>query len=440
MDLSNNEINQASPFGIYSPYGEFSLDKSEFASQSDISEHLLDLGVKWVQEVSVYKGMGTIPLTINLYSRIGREGGMIPQKIDDPNIIECYKTELSQTITNMGNRVKFWEVDTEPDGIGGWSHNPNGYANLLKMTHSVIKSKCPDCKVMFGGLSGGQAVLDIQGLTFLERVLESGAAGYFDGLEFKRHHTSSQDYSLLKSHFSSIKNILSKYRIDIHKIPVFLETAMYDGDPNDPVPNPLVRDLSVQSEVEQAIGMIKTYVYGLSLGIEKIFWNLIYERSDYEPGHTQPFPQNPFNHYGLINNPTNSDGLSHKKLAYYAYKKMVEILDGSDWNGVQVIQESDDIFIAKFTNRNRPIYVAWWDYFKQPGRDPNKSNQVTLTGLRGNQVRITTAVPVNASGKDIVDYTNGFQEEVLPVQNGKLSLTLGASPVFIESHELIHSD
>ena len=431
-DSGATSLTENSPFGIYSPYGEFQLDGGTFATTDDISGYMQDLDVPWVQELPLYAGFDSIPAAFNIYSRVGREAGINSSNITDPTVAANYKTAVAQRIGKYKDRVKYWEVDTEPDGVGGWRNNPQGYAELLKITYAAIKGECAECKVLFGGLAGGQAALDTGSAAFLESVLQAGAAGYFDGIEFKRHHTASKDYALIKVKYDSLGTILSNYGIDIQQMPVFVETGMYDGDPNDPVPNPLESGLLVQTEKEQAQGLIKTYVYGVTIGVDRIFWNFVYERSDYEPGHATPFAQNPFNHYGLINNPTNNDGLSGKKLAYYTYKKMVEILEGSDWNSIERVRESGDVYIYKLMRNGTTVYAAWWDYFNDSTYTPGKTTTVSLTGLAGSSAIVTEVVPKFSTGAEVTDYATAFNKNTAVVSGGSVSLTLGDSPVFVE--------
>lgn len=419
---------QDSPFGVYSPYGEFLNDKGTYATIDDISAYLQDIGVAWVQELPFVR-YGDIPQAFQLYSRVGREGGMQPSRVWDTTYRAQYQTALRQSVRNNKDRAKYWELDTEPDGIGGWSSDPQGYVELLKITRTIFREECADCKLIFGGLSGGTDALNTQGNAFMEKALAAGAAGYFDGLEFKWHHMAARDYRLIKNKFDGLGSTLSQYGVDILALPVFVEGAQYDGDPNQPVPR---SSLPIQTEREQAWGLLKMYVYGLSIGIDKIFWNLLFERSDYEPGHTEPFAQNPFNHYGLIHNPTNADGLSGKKLSYYTYKKMVEIMEGSDWTGIQTIQEAGDVYVYKFSRNGTPVYVAWWDYFNYSTYTPGKTMPVTVIGLTGNTALATDAVPPFSSGAEVTNYTTAFRQQTLAVTGGTVTLQLGESPVFVE--------
>ncbi|MBI3753241.1 MAG: hypothetical protein HY266_04240 [Deltaproteobacteria bacterium] len=419
---SQKQINWDSPFGIYSPYGEFEIDRADFSNSQEISGYLKDLGVKWVQELPFSKNFGAIPEDINIYTRIGREGGMKPGK----DLDEKYRQALKESIRSNKGYIRYYEVDTEPDGVGGWGSNPQGYAELLKATYSVVKEECPECKVIFGGLSGGKVKEDLESTSsqFLEKVLESGAIGYFDGIEFKQHHIGSKDYPLIINKFEAIKKTLSRHGLDIRKMHVFMETATHDGNPNYPVPNSIDSGLSVQTEEEQAEGLIKIYVTALSSGVKKVFWNLIFERDDYEKRPDgRSFPQNPFNHYGLVSNPNNG-GVLHKKLSYFSYKKMVEVLDGSDWNNIQTIQEKDGVYIYKFQKGGKKIWVAW--------NDNSAEKQITITGIGAQQVKITEAVPKYESGKEVTDYNTAFNTETKSVSAGKITITLDDKPVFVE--------
>ncbi len=426
------DLSKESPFGIYSPWGEFGLDRSTFASHDEIARYITDIGARWVQELPPLLAVEVVPPDIHLYSRVGREAGMVPPLIRNPDSVWMFKQELTRTITSGMERYQYLEVDTEPDGLGGWQNDPEGYVQLLRLSHEIVKKICPGCMIMFGGLSGGQDMLDTQGTIFLEKAMAAGAGEFIDGMAFKRHHMPVRNYALMKKHYESIGEILARHGKNIHQIPVFLETCMYDGDPDEPVPHPFLRGLPVQTEAEQASGLIKSYVYAISLGVTRIFWNLLYERADFEPGHASPFPQNPFNHYGLINNPTNADGMSHKKLSYYTFKKMVEVLDGCDWGNTRVLQDSNDIFIAKFFRQDKTIFVAWWDYFKDSGYSPGATMPVVLPDVEGSSARVIEAIPHLQSGDLVSDFSTAFKEEETTIKDHLLNLKLGESPVFIE--------
>jgi len=412
-----------SPFGIFGPY-ESKGGSSQIVREELINNYLKDLGVKWVQEMYFTKELRTIPAGINIYSRVGREGGSKP-----PSTTERYKEELRKVIRKYKHRIKYWEVGTEPSGFPppmGWQGYEKEYVEHLKATYEIIKEECPDCLVVFGGLPGIGTGFNKNdpAAKFLKKALQAGACKYFDVFEFKQHAYKAEDYKELGNKMRVYGKILAEYGIDIKKIPVFVETAMYDGDPYFPRHSPLrFIDLPPQTESQQAQALIKTYVYALAQGVDKIFWNLIIEWHNFSrnPGST-------FNFYGLVNNPDN-DGKSHKKLAYYTYKLMVEKLEGSDWNNIETIQESDNVYVYKFTKKEtgKPVWVVWWDWWEEPDKT---SKTIILNIGDVKKVKITEAVPKYETGKEVTNYETAFNTETKGVKNGKL--TLKESPVFIE--------
>ena len=117
-------------------------------------------------------------------------------------------------------------------------------------------------------------------------------------------------------------------------------------------------------------------------------------------------------------------GKGVKKLSYYTYKKMVEILEGSDWDNIEAIQEKDGVYVYKFTKDGKPIWVAW--------NDNNGEKQVVISGVNSSSVKITESVPNYGSGKEVKDYATAFKTETRQVTDNKLTITLNESPVFVE--------
>jgi hypothetical protein len=397
-----------SPFAIYSPYETF-LDHPNPGIMSGINDNLVDLGVKWVQEPPIRLNfLESAKDYVQIYSMALPQIGL--PRCGKISSYDKYKATLRETIGKYAE-IKYWQADTEPEHLA-WGNCPEEYAEFLKVTYHVIKEECSDCKVVFGGIGGDFAILDENSakVKFLRNVLEAGGAGYFDVFEFKQNfHTVDEYPALIKNKMEVYGKVLSEYNIDIKKIPVFLETAMYDGNPEDKF-----HKFPPQTEREQAAGVISTYVYALSQGIDKILWMFVVERG---PGVFI------YSHYGLIHNPDN-DGLAHKKLAYYTYKLMAEKLGGSDWDNTETIQGKEGIYVYKFTKNNKPVWVAW--------NDNPTPQQIIISNVNANQVKITEAVPKYDSGKEVTDYETAFETEIKTVSNRKITINLGESPIFVE--------
>jgi hypothetical protein len=412
-----------SPFGIFGPY-QFKLDSSDVMTKDVINSYLLDVGATWVQVMPL--DIESVPGKISIYSRVGREGGVQQPQID----YEKYKSALQHHIEKYRNRVKYYEVDTEPGGLKppmGWKGYPKEYAEFLKVTYKTVKSVCPDCQiVMNGGLGIGRELRENdQNVAFLKDILDAGSVGYFDVFAIKQHHYVAGDYVFIKDKMKVYGKVLSAYGIDIKKIPVFLETATYAGNPNYPEGNPLsFIHFTPQTEAQQAAALVKIYIYSLAQGVSKIFWNEIFERHNMGGA-----PGNPFNFYGLVANPLNplNSGQSHKKLAYYTFKKMVETLEGSAWKSMQTLQESDGIYLYKVFKMSRPLWVAW--------NDNPEQRRLSITGINSRRVKIVYLVPNGSSGKDVKDYATAFTEEAVIIPDRSVNLNLADMPVLIEELE-----
>ncbi|MBI3377973.1 MAG: hypothetical protein HY035_06200 [Nitrospirae bacterium] len=424
--ITPNIKSQVSPFGVFNPYTETIVVDRMNISRSEINQYLGDLGVKWVQEMPVPNSTNieSVPQNIKVYSRlVAMEGGNQP-----PNVSEEYKKAARDIVRKYKDRVKIWEVDTEPNAF--WGTYPKEYAEFLQTTYKIIKGECSDCKVVLGGLSSfgywniteagdwekvnpGDAeppTNDIHNpARFLKAILENGAKGYFDIFEFKQHHARAEDYKLLKNRIEVFGKILSNYGINVKEVPIYLETAMYDGQPAYPARHPIANLLPYQTESQQAAALLKTYVYSLVQGIDKIFWMYVIER---KPNHQV------FSHYGFIHDN------GSKKLSYYTYKKMVEVLEGSDWNNIQTIQEKDGVYVYKFTKNGKSIYAAWND------NSASKTIEINTGNIK--QVKITEAIPKYESGKEVTDYNTAFNTETKSVAAGKITLTLKDKPMFVE--------
>ncbi|MFH0858054.1 MAG: hypothetical protein V1842_00705 [Candidatus Omnitrophota bacterium] len=328
--------------------------------------------------------------------------------------------------------VSIWQLTNEPDLF--WKGTPADYARLLKESYKIIKEASPRSLVAIAGVGSpegfaGTRKFYIHVLEELSRIRDNPQDRYFDIFDFHWFPFEGQ-YNWLFDRFSqagkvfyldeyiqNIKQSLSEHGFG--NTPIFItETAQYSGQPNLPALTAGKSSLS-HSEEKQALDLIRLYVYSLSKGIKKLFWVTLTEWHNFGGR-----PNGVFDNVGLIHNPQNH-GLSHKKLAYYTYRKMADILGGSEMSDIQTVQEKDGIYIFRFTKQGKPIWVAWNDNVQE--------REIAISDIPAKQVLITEAVPRYKSGKEVADYNTAFKAYSKAVISANISVDLGNIPVFIET-------
>jgi len=334
--------------------------------------------------------------------------------------------------------ISFWQIGNELDLSFNNKSSPSEQAGFLKESYKTIKSANPAAKVAISGAAGpegfdGARRFYLPLLEELSKIKDGQSDRYFDIFDFHWYPFNDQyDYLTefypgarkiyFKDYIRNVRQSLTKYGYG--NTPIFItETAQYSGTPGASKninPQTALSQFKYRSEKEQAVFLIKQYVYSLANGVKKVLWATLTEWHNFG-GETGSVWDN----VGLINNPQN-DNESHKKLGYYTYKKMAEVLEGSDWDNIETIQEKDGVYVYKFVKNGQPIWVAW--------NDNTGEKQVTISGVSSSSVKITEAVPNYDSGKEVKDYAAAFKTETKQIINNKLTFTLGETPVFAEGN------
>ncbi len=399
-----------------------------FKVQPDID----DPAYTWDEYDNLY---GNIPAGINILANIatqprsydaGREipGSYLP--IDEDKYtafvkatVERYDGDGMDDMPGIVNPIRYWQVDNEPQ-----VQIKTGYAGLQQITYMAIKEACSECKVMIGGATGFPDNF-ADNFSVYAQILSDLNGQYVDIFDFHWYGFADGDYRESKDAYDLVRSKLNEYGFG--NIPVWItEMGSHSGtitweDPYDGL---------YQSEAQQAGDYLKRFIYPLSFGVKKIFPAF---------GLIEGFKSNNgyFDHTGLIYDGAFSDdlGLGIKKLGYYTYKLMTDKLEGSDWDNIQVIQESGNVYIYKVLKGGEPVYVAWWDYFDEAGYTAGDTKMVVLNVDFTGDALITTAVPNADSGADLDEnnYPDFFDTETKTVSNGQVTITLGESPVFVEA-------
>lgn len=337
------------------------------------------------------------------------KGKVLPTTRED---IAEYKQYVRDFVSRYKNDVDSWEVVNELSAH--WSDRSSekweNYARLLMMTVKEIKAVQPEAKIVMPGpatdlFEGGNA--DEDSVEIILKTLEPGTR-WFD--YFDPHFIGSLDPVLGKNdRYLDIiywteyyKKVLDKYGYS--NVGWFMEIASAGGG--------IIRNTEYP-EKDQAIDLIKKYIVAASLGYLQIHNNGAILPKDPKLGHNLDYKE----FIPLM------IGDNQKKLAYYSTKKLIEVL--GNMSKVEKIEQKDqDIYLFKFTVDDRDVFIAWHD---------DGEGVVTLSGINDGIVKITSSVPENAKGGEIINYETAFKNEIKTLNNGQISITINELPVYIQT-------
>lgn len=301
----------------------------------------------------------------------------------------------------------YWAEETSKGGKKWWGGTPEEYADLFVKTYEAIKSANPD------------AVIMTYGAHMLANIKRGGVDAITKPVlkEIRRLIKDMPDFSFVYAihYYNTID--LSDY---IEIIDYTRKMLNENGFGNIPIAitdmAPFLSRNDSLKEQKLAQSIVKTYVVGFAHGMKKIIWAQLSDGLEYG----KKFEA------GLITTPSMSprDETYYKNLGFYTYKLMVEKLEGSDWSNIQAVQESDGIYIYKFSKSNKPIWVAWGDYSK-----------IINLKVNSDKVTITEAIPAAENSTQLTKEAI-FKTEVKEVSEGSVSVSLGPNPIYIEEGEV----
>lgn len=457
------QSNQDSPFGMSGAYSRpfianDNIDKQDvYKMNSELKypyKDIEEMNIKWIRPGiditwelvqpgldNVQKGSydwalvdnlyGRAPQGVSVFANIGLNQGLEPllwkftsdQAEKDyvtyiKSTVERYDGDGYQDMPGLVNPIKYWQTHNEPSGIpllNTSNTDWQGFAHIQEITYKAIKESDLEAKVAIGGFAMGHLAgsndpkFTQEYEKFFLPILQNSKGKYIDIFDIHYYGAGSAWPSYWKGKkeaYTLMRKALDDNGYQNTEI-WFTETAI----PSVPF-----------GEKAQAADLVKRFVYPLSFGAKKIFWwNAIEGEPPLET-------DKPSNHMGVIYDGTGSNdpGYEVKKLSYYTYEKLIEVLEGSDWSNVEAVQESSGVYIYKFTKNNNPIWVAW--------NENGTEKEITISGLVSSQAKITEAVPKYESGKGVVDYNSAFSVETKAARGGKIYLILKDTPVFIEEN------
>lgn len=378
------------------------------------------------------------------------------------NLVEFYRMMTNTVI--YCNEVKYWSVGVEPDIDPIWT--PEALAMYTRMVYKAVKNTDVSKKVVQGGSYGAFASYEPP---YVASTTNQAGHGYFvrvfdllDQFEAIEHNHSlydwssnvlnitTQEFDVLFSpdgysiyldghHFSNFGRIPNDYRQYDQQysatIRQFMDqragTNVFLWDTQTGFHSGTVR-ASTYTESDQASFLLKKHLSSRFYGVERVFWTSIQEWV------WEGNPEHYFSKVGLIydGQGVEDQAAGVKKLAYHTYKKMVQMLDGSDWSSLQLLRNGtggDYVYIYQVTRNGQALRIAWWDYFDDVKYGSQMMKTVTLTNLASTAIAVESAVPFALTGRDIGDYDSAFRSTGYAVSNGTASIALGRVPVYIES-------
>lgn len=358
------------------------------------------------------------------------------------DLVERYDGDGVADMPGLKNPVHYWQIDNELPGMPPFDINSasqaergewfltvvNNYVHILEITSAVIKATDPSAKVAIAGVAEFPGVEGILRLYYME-VLRRVRRGTVDVFDYHFYGDAGKSWPVMKDTYRAIRRDLDAIGWTDMEIWI-TETGTYSGTPLE------VRGRAPhQSEREQAVDLVRRLIYPVSFGVKRVFW--AWGVMDC------PASDGPDGHMGLLYNGKGSGnpGYGSKKLSYYAYKKLVEVLEGSDWNTVQTVKDERKdaygIYLFKFTKKGKPVYVGWFACFDEQKCSSMKIDlRERLVVDKGTKtVKITEAVPKYASGKDVGDYATAFKTETKRTGAGRVTITLQDVPVFVEASD-----
>jgi len=308
--------------------------------------------------------------------------------------INAFLNYVKTIVTHFKGKVNHFELWNEFNLVGS-EFNPTSktskdYVSLLKLVYEEIKSINPEATLIGGATSGVD-------LKWLKEILDAGAIDYMDALSFHPYcyPNSPEDGEIIKG-IDNIYALLGKYKGDI---PIWITEIGW--------PTYLEED-GVSEEVAAAF-LVRTYVEGITHGVNKIFWYNLHNKGTNQKEMEENF--------GLIKSIYDESTPMAAKGSYIAYNMMTEMLKSANFVSDISI---DNIKAYHFRDNNidKDIIVIWSkDNSEENISINNVSNEVIQYSMYAHNMNIiigTNNIKTITSGYPIYIVYNSLNKETIP--------------------------
>ena len=359
-----------------------------------------------------------------------RQDGFTPVDVDQYTafvraVVERYGGSGRQSWPGLRAPIRYWQVENEP------LPDATGYVGLLEITTTAIKAADSGATVLAGGVivapdAQGRYVNDLSA-RYKQNIVDRLTSRMLDVFDIHFYGDARGNYRKFEDVYDFYRTALDRRGLD--HVPIWVtEMGTYSGEP---IGNAETRKvLSVvpgrstyQSEELQAADVLRRYIFPLSLGVKKVFLAFGLKEGYSRDGSY-------FDMTGLVFDGrfAHDRGDNVKKLAYFTYQMMTEKLADAAWDQMeQVAVAPDNVFVYRIrrTDSDGYLYVVWWDWFNEPRHVEGDTVTVELPWT-GESARMTRAVTDTQGQRSV---------EQVTARSGRIHLTLGESPVFVEQPE-----
>ncbi|RLI83157.1 hypothetical protein DRP04_02190 [Archaeoglobales archaeon] len=348
VDLSKvPEVNRSYGEALAGRFGAGGTGSIDFAT-------MVEAGVTWKRITISIENYNQSE--IDLFIKAAEKAGMILHAILDVSskidldqfaekvsqIVERYDGDGVNDMPGLKYPVKHYEIfnEFEPNTTPWTNWSYDNYEKYYRAAYQSIKEACSDCQV------APSSFVDVN-YEFLKFLKEREI-----GFDFLSYH-SYTDYL----HVDELVGVLKELGFENKSI--WLTESQFGG----------MEEKLNRSEEEVAYAMVKSYVYALAKGIDKV------EPSEWEAHENYP---EGLKWSCLI------DENGNKRKAFYAYKTLIDEIDGFE---SAAIVSLGDLNVVKFTVGGRDVIVAWGTGVL----GDVLSGKYNVTGMYGNSLGVKNA-------------------------------------------------
>ncbi|MGG1515629.1 S-layer homology domain-containing protein [Paenibacillus oryzisoli] len=322
------------------------------------------------------------PFMVLAYTNPNYDGNQVPYTDEGRLGFAKFAQEVVKFYGDDIKEVEVWnEYNIRTKELGIAARDPVYYTMILKETYEALKEIRPDITVVGGATSGISAAKE-----WLVDVFEHDGLNYMDELSVHRYPIGPEG---IETEIQDMFNTMKIYNQGQTK-PIWLSETGYSTLP--------YTGSKYVDEQTQAFNLVRSYLVGLSAGLDKITW---YDfMNDGVLGGTSSTAME--DNFGLIRHKDDAMGSYTPKPSYVAYAAMTRYLSNTSFVAVDSIEDGG--FSYHFDQSGTDVSVLW---------SPNAKN-----------VTLETSNPLRVA--DMM----GNEKTLFP-SDGKIYVSISPDPIYV---------